>query len=912
MPINSFRGDTASASKRIRLLKPTNTVDVQPTIRVNNKTIEFENWNGGAIAAAINNSELPELAEVEAVVVEGDHVDIVGPVNEDFEVYYTQAPTATVTNVAGENPRSQKTLITFGGATGGTYVLKINDEATAAITFGSLSDARTKIDALSGVAPADYDLSQQGDDYQIAFKGAFASAGVKVEINGAGLVRAVGAIVQTKTAVAIPARYDVYALAISGSSQVVLNLDGKSDVIYSDDSLAVVRAKIQAMTSGGRSVKVWGGRNTEVAVPANRAFYILEFDGYSTLTRPTISISSGSGEVRNVYDPTTGIAAGVLDGTSSSMVGQRREMILFDFNEDSTTMKIEIDGVEVSISPSMDVTAIRDALNNASAFYEWTQITQWAAWGGTIGAVMPSKMRGLAFGRSVGVVEDSYIRKISGGGTLRRIQRGGTNTAGASFELYRTPASISGGTFTLDFIEGTTAAIAWNATAANVQSAAAAVVTGATVSRGDGSAADPWRLQLPATSVDPDQSPAIVTTFTEPTSGTVATTQSATPGKSARAIVTVATRAASGSYRMRYGSQGPVDFTPGLSAGAFKTLLQQFPGLATSGDTSVSFDATSGRYEITFSGSLANKVVPSFEIRRENVALFTAEDETGAEVIVRPTGPGNFAEPKNWTLGRLPENGDDVVLDSGTESVEYGLRQYVAFTVNATTNVFTAVGGHDFAENQKIRFFTVGGSLPSPLVGATDYFVLACDYTRGTFQVATTESGAPVNVTTAGSGGLYCGVKVRALRILSTFTAAIGLEEQNGNGFREYRNRYLRLGVAEIVDIGEGSGGGSGLLRIDFGDSGPTVRVIATASPTEAAFPSVNFLALSETLRLATLEGSVGVAAGDNEVAILSDVGLHGGETVFGNVTVRRDLLKTAGAMTARELAVQGIIRVNQ
>lgn len=915
MAINSFRGDAEPRSKVVRLLKPNNTVGVTPSVRINNKVLQFEDWNATTIAAAINDSELAELEALTATVTGEGHIEIVGEVDDDFEVTVSQVPTVTVSNVVGENPRAQVTLIQFNGATSGTYTITLNNQTTAAINFGDIADARTKLDALASFASSDFDLVQEGADYRLTFKGAYLTANVIVSVNGANLRKSVGAVVVTQVAQAVPARYDVYTLGVVGSSSTVVTLDGKSDRIYSDDSLAQVQAKLQAMTSSGRSVRVYGGQKESVAIPFRPSFYIVEFDGYSTATRPAFSCGAG-GEILSFYDPTSGCSSNLLDQSSAAMTGKRVELILFDFSEDRTSMDIVVDGQKVQITATDTSAAIIAKLNDKSRYYEWGAVTSFGTFSGAFASPsMPSACQVIWWQRSDLFnnvpVPESYIYKEGGGGVFRRLVRGGTVISGSVCEIYRTPGSISGGTWDAKLVEGTASGLAWNITAANLQTALAAVLSGTTCTRGTGEASAPWVVTLPTTSTDPNQKPTATTAFTEAGSAGAATMQTATAGRSARAIVAVSTRAAGGAYLMRFGSEGPVSFTPGLSAGAFKTLLEQFRTLNNTADTTVTVDAPSGRYSIDFGGALANKTVPAFRILPEEIALTAAADDTGVEVVELASGPGCFGDPKNWTMGRLPQHGDDVVMDAAGTDVVYGLRHHVAFTANATTDQLAAVGGHDFLANQRVRVYTVAGTLPGGLLGGTDYFVLSPDYTRGTFQLATTQNGAPINITTAGSGDLWVGVQVKTLRILSTFTAKLGREENFATGFREYRPRYLCLGAYESVDIGEGNGSGSSLLRLNFGNSIPTVRVNSTGTPSESGYPAVNILAQSELLRFANMDGSAGVAAGDDETAIIGDVGLHGGDTVFGTVTVRRDFLRNGGACTSRELAVQGVIREN-
>lgn len=68
--------------------------------------------------------------------------------------------------------------------------------------------------------------------------------------------------------------------------------------------------------------------------------------------------------------------------------------------------------------------------------------------------------------------------------------------------------------------------------------------------------------------------------------------------------------------------------------------------------------------------------------------------------------------------------------------------------VNATSNVLT-LDQHGFDADRELVFRAEsGGSLPAPLVAGTTYY--AIPLTDSTFQVAATEAGAAIDLTTAG------------------------------------------------------------------------------------------------------------------------------------------------------------------
>jgi hypothetical protein len=72
-----------------------------------------------------------------------------------------------------------------------------------------------------------------------------------------------------------------------------------------------------------------------------------------------------------------------------------------------------------------------------------------------------------------------------------------------------------------------------------------------------------------------------------------------------------------------------------------------------------------------------------------------------------------------------------------------------ASSVDASTNAFT-LADHGFATGDVCTLRAeAGGSLPAPLVAATEYYVR--ELTPDVFELAATDGGAAINLTTAGS-----------------------------------------------------------------------------------------------------------------------------------------------------------------
>lgn len=77
---------------------------------------------------------------------------------------------------------------------------------------------------------------------------------------------------------------------------------------------------------------------------------------------------------------------------------------------------------------------------------------------------------------------------------------------------------------------------------------------------------------------------------------------------------------------------------------------------------------------------------------------------------------------------------------------------YKNFAVTDLTNDDIECPAHGFTANQVVRFFGVGGTLPTGLAADTRYFVISTGLTTDAFRVSTTQGGAAVNITAAGAG----------------------------------------------------------------------------------------------------------------------------------------------------------------
>jgi len=131
-------------------------------------------------------------------------------------------------------------------------------------------------------------------------------------------------------------------------------------------------------------------------------------------------------------------------------------------------------------------------------------------------------------------------------------------------------------------------------------------------------------------------------------------------------------------------------------------------------------------------------------------------------------------------------------------------------------------------------------------------------------------------------------VTLTALNIAASYTGTIGLPEENEDAsasYREYRATYLAIGVT-TTNIGEGSGQGSGRIKINFGAVAGTVNVWQTASSPEQDLEAVIIKGSSLTAVNVT-RGTVGVAIYGGETATVTTLRVGYQDSVESDAAVR-------------------------
>lgn len=279
------------------------------------------------------------------------------------------------------------------------------------------------------------------------------------------------------------------------------------------------------------------------------------------------------------------------------------------------------------------------------------------------------------YGTSVyGSVESATVTTITAGGS-----------AGSSeVQTVTITGGPTGGTFTLTFDGQTTSTIAYNASAATVETALEALsnITAVAVTKSG------WVYTV--TFSDPSGNVSQMTGSGSSLTGgtlTIATTQEAESGTNEKQLVSLTNSPQGGTFTLTFDGETTSGIAYNASASTVQTALE---GLSTpvSGDFTVTGNA-GGPWTVEFKQNYAATNVDL--MTGSGASLTGAGTQTFVEAdVTTPTGPNWANEAKNWSLGTAPADDEELVLQNSAISLKYGLssagitpdrvRQYASFT----------------------------------------------------------------------------------------------------------------------------------------------------------------------------------------------------------------------------------------
>ena len=803
-----------------------------------------------------------------------------------------------LTDRGGTGSLNEIQTVDVGSGASKTFTLTFSGQTTASIGTGNAASlVKNALEALSNVTSVDVTRDVNGK-YTIEFTG----------VDGL-------ADQPQMTASTYASGQSYHRIVPSSTTSATAGIAGVNEV--------------QVITSSGAgasfSLHFAGETTGEIPYSATAATVDAALEGLSTIGAGNVTVTGSASGPWTVTFIGTMAAANQSQITPASnglsTLGFARMMML-DFTAGST-IGLSYDGVEFDVENAIAMTSqatlsdltthktavdfVLTTMRDVSEYFEGNLIltgfkeTNWLNTGSGP-AANSSYHPGIYY-----ILDDNgTLHQTGGDGTLRLLQQAGSASAPAVHEVF-VPPRTTGGTFTLTFPEGKTAAISATASAATIETALDTLIAAGMGVAGSGTSASPWVITY-TTALGARQLP-IADDIALSGNGTGSASYYRLPvrSKNQSARIAISSNATGGTYKIAFGNDGPLTLTFGDSASTVDTALATLQGIGSAANVVTSYDAESQSYDLVFASALVNRKLPELKLISNNLDVTST---TTIEVSQQATGPQNLAEPQNWSANRVPHAGDTIVFESPVGDVRYGFRQWVQATANTTTEILTVAGGHDFRPGQVIRFLT-SGTLPTGISAATDYYVLDPDNQNGTFRVSTTAAGGPVNISGAGSGEIFCGVLAAGVRIAGSFSDQIGRPERTTADSTEYLPRYLMIGLPSggVCEIGAGVGRGSGLLRMDLGYSAGTVQLVRSDSSAETDRPAICLLSDSTLLAVDIVSADVGIAAHDGEGSTVGAVTQSAGTLYCGDVGVA-SIVKQGGRLLSRVMTVSGSVSI--
>lgn len=342
--------------------------------------------------------------------------------------------------------------------------------------------------------------------------------------------------------------------------------------------------------------------------------------------------------------------------------------------------------------------------------------------------------------------------------------------------------------------------------------------------------------------------------------------------------------------------------------------LEASTGL-TAGDLSESYGGPWPEQDvfIVFGGSVAET----------NVALTTATDDlTNAYIstvaydplivrtVTEATGPHHFNEPVNWyhsvdpSIVRAPERGDTLLFTEGNVDVLYGGVLMLTYTADASNDLIVVDKDHDLREGQAVEVWSIGGTPPAGLAANTAYYVVQLDPVTGNFALATTATGDPIDISGAGTGTHWIGVRLRKFVQWSGYTGRMGLPWRNAD-YKEYRPLDLEFGLLpagpKLVTIGQGEGNGSGRVSLFTGPDQIILDCVNSAGSADRTRPAVVWRGENALTAVKLLGGDLGIAVRPTESAVFTTLEQRGGTIACGADVEADTWDKTGGAIGVME-----------
>ena len=367
------------------------------------------------------------------------------------------------------------------------------------------------------------------------------------------------------------------------------------------------------------------------------------------------------------------------------------------------------------------------------------------------------------------------------------------------------------------------------------------------------------------------------------------------------------------------------------SAAALQAVLESLTSVG-AGNVSVTRtgDATTGYdYTVEFISSKAGTDMPAIEYLSQDGVV------SGTFDTVRDGASGSINEQQEVTLTGSPAGGTFTLTYDGqtTSGIAYNAS---AATVKTALEALSNIGSGDVAVDgdaggpwtvtfqgalAATNVVEMTGSGASLTGGATqtyttttsttpsgpNWFTTAANWSAGTAPVDNEtlvfeNSDVDCKFGLSNASTTPAGIIVRA-----SFTGQIGLPRYNPLGYYEYRDTELRIGTdgdgsasSIFIDVGQGIGAGSDLLRFNTGDKQTVLTCYLTnvAAPEESSAPSLCWRGTNAANTVDVLKGNVGIGYFLNQSATVATLRMSSLGTVDTDAQVEVGEGATLGTVT--------------
>ncbi len=915
-----YTGNSEPQSAIVLIKNPGQEGDVQLTIQ--GIDFFFAEWNVETISQSINTSGRTALSAMTATP-SGSDIVLEDTSGRDIVVSLVVRVAIDIETIQHGRPKTaQITYISLPSTTtGGTWTLTINGETTGALASDlSAATLQTAVDGLATPAPGEIIVSKTGPrSYRLEFNGQYLGATSTVTANGNNLTGQ-AALQVTTTQFSGANSKAVFqllrqGLMLGGTSSVRLYVNDINCGLIVNSSGSLNGTTAQLLTQikaalGSDQIELFKVATGDPTYGDDWLFIAFGGDFIEGGTLPAVRLDGPDGTypLTSVNDPLTG-------GTSQIFVISGSTVFFGTGGSSNAKFRLDYDGTQYEAS-GVAISGINALLTSAfeADNYTSTLIYQEDGLNGTkvfsYLVMMKEDLAQLDLGELVftyGMVGGSFetgtiTTMVVGAEPINEIQR---------------IAVINGvgGTLKMKFGNVTApATLAFPTTASAMQAHLETISTigagNVTVTGGNLTVDSPLFVEFIDTLGNQNVA-ALQADVSLVTGGLVLlNTTPADPGASEAQKVQLRGVASGGTWRLELDNirADRVDFD--ADASELQAALEVVVG---AGNVTV---ASGGPriYLIGFVNDWAFRYVSELQVNENDLVLANPADLI--VYVQAANGPEHWNNGSNWRVMetgqlRIPHTGDDVFLEKADLNIRFGLVQQGVFTANPTTDELYCQQ-HSLKSGQIVRLTTTG-TLPAPLDVDEDYVVILSNPYASWIKLALAGETTIINITNQGTGVHTIGVKLNSYRQKASFDGDVGLPRFDEEGLYQLSPEHLRIGFMgdKICVIGEGTGNGSSMTKIDIGTDEAYFRVLRTANNAEAPAGAVQILVDNDQSEIRVDGGNVSVALMAGEQASFNLLQANGGQINLGKVNYKAHEASVSAVVTATDAILTGPMKVS-